>query len=252
MTEDERGRTANWSRRGVLSVAAATALAGCSGFESYEFTADPAVLPDDERRAVGLAEVASEPTTVRRSTRADGVDVEVTIRSHLAVYESADAGGTGPPSSWPDGEVGVGLLSTPAARIADRTVNPLVRLPLGQVLGLTQGRELLSRAGVGDATVERGLEAVASGETAMLDASTTLESFAGVVSAGERTRAVLAHLARAATDDVVVGALVHGRPVGSVTGPLVGADGLLDRATVDAGRAAAERVLGAVVVREEG
>lgn len=254
MTDDERGQTgaSHWNRRGILSIAAVTALAGCSGFESYEFIADPAVLPDEERRAVGLAAVATEPTTVRRRTQAGGVDVDVTIRSHLAVYESANAGGTDRPASWPDGQVGVGLLSTPPARIGGRTVNPLARLPLRDVVGTVQGREVLSRAGAGDATFERGPEEVESGSATMLGTSTTVRSLAGVVTDGGTARAVLAHVARATDGDVVVGALVHGRPVESTAGPLVGADGLLPRAAVAAGQAAAERVFGAVVVREEG
>lgn len=254
MTDDERGQTgaSHWNRRSILSIATATALAGCSGFESYEFTADPAVLPDEERRAVGLAEVATEPTTVRRRTQAGGVDVDVTIRSHIAIYESTDAGGTDRPASWPEAEVGVGLLSTPAARIAGRTVNPLARLPLEDVAGTVQGREVLSRAGAAGAAFERGPETVATGQSTMLGTRTTLRSLAGVVADGGTPRAVLAHVARATDGDVVVGALVHGRPVESTTGPLVGADGLLPTAAVEGGRAAAERVFGAVVVRSEG
>lgn len=238
------------TRRALLAAAATAAaggLAGCSRISSYTYAAEPVVLPADRRASLGLAEAARRSVTREHRRDVDGLPVEVTVTSRVAVYE---AEGDGP---WPGTDAGVGVVSTPAARLMGRTLNPLAEMALQDLLTDPRTEPVLRRSGLADGALEwrRGPTPLATDSThpppALLGTATPLRSFGAVVAGREGPGAAFLHAGRGTpADNVVVAAAVHRHDVDATAGPYVGPDGFVDRTTVDDARTAARRAVEAL------
>lgn len=206
------------SRRRLLGTVGATVvatrLAGCGSVTSYEFGATPVVLGDDAREGLGYVAVRREPVVVERSGTVGGVDVDLTVESHVAVYgtpaETERATAAAPT---------VGAVSTPNAIVMDRSFNPLARLSLPNLITSESGTGFLARLGLDEIGAtgvrmhwQRGPTFVAGREGICLGLETTLESYAGVLG-GSPPSVAFVHLARVDTESVVIAAAVHGRDV---------------------------------------
>ena len=224
-----------FSRRDLLrtgvGVGIASATAGCAGgvdvgrISTYRFDAAPVFLAPDPR-GVSYREVASAEETVERNPTVGGVGVGVELTNHARVYESD--------------EDSLGLLSSPAATVATRPVNPLATDALREILVGDVGARVLKSLGVVDqpsVTWARGPEQVGTGEGELLGQSTAITSFAGVT---EQSGFVLVTVARV-TDagDVVFAANALERD--GDAGQLVGEEGYVGRETV---RGSVDRLAG--------
>jgi len=232
--------------RGVAGVGASAAVAGCGAITTYEFSTEPVVLPERSRTRMGYEETLREPVVAERSREVAGVEVEATVESHVAIYETvtgSESGrtpqaddGDGPTASTPS----VGVASTPRATVSGRSFNPLARLSLANLVTSDAGNAFRRRVGLDRVGVprervrwERGPEFVAEREATCVGARVTIESYAGILG-GESPTVAVVHLVRADAESVVLPAAVHGRTVADVRGSLVGPDGLLSHDAFDA------------------
>ncbi len=192
------------SRRRVLratAVAAAAGIAGCGAVDRYEFDAAPVVVPPGARDRLGYRERLREPLVVERAATVGGTEVSVTVESPVAVYET-----TAPHAAEPV----LGVASTPRASVRGRSLNPLARRSLSQVLDGEAGGRLLDRVDVdGGVDWARPPTRVGDRATRCLGRETTVESYAGLV-AGDPERVVGVHLTRVVADSVVLAVAVHG------------------------------------------
>lgn len=217
------------SRRRLLRTAgaavAATGLAGCGGVTGYEFTTTPVVLQGDARESLGYETVYRTPVVVERSRTVGGVDVDVTVESHVAAYGTPtvpDRGTAAAPT--------VGAVSTPNAVVMERSFNPLTRLSLPNLITSESGAEVFARLGLdelggtgGRAHWQRGPTFVAERDGTCVGIETTLESYAGILS-GEPRSVAFVHLTRVDADSVVIAAAVHGQAVDEPDRQFVGGD----------------------------
>lgn len=227
-------------------------LAGCGSVSDYRFSARPVVVPPAARAELGLEPELRESMVAERSGEVGGADVDVTVESRMAVYESVageppetDGPGVDPVAGPTADRPTVGVVSTPRATVLGRSFNPLARLSLSTLLASEAGEAVLRRADLDEVgaprrTVrwERGPALVAERPGSCLGESTTIGSYAGLL-AGDPATAAFVHVLRVAADDVVLAVAVHGRTVSAPDGPFVGADGYLPAATV---AAAADRL----------
>ena len=236
-------------RRRFLQAAGATAgvglLAGCSGLSDQEFIADAVVLPEEAQEDLGFATVAERTERREISRTVGGQDVTATIESAISVYIEADielnfgAGtATNQTGSGDDvsadvltgGQLTVGALSTPAAKVAGQSLNPLASLGLGELLTSSRAEGFLSAAGAGESGSvdwERGPEQLSTVEGTLLDQDVTIETHAGVVN-GETPKATYLHMTRVENDNSVVIAIgIQSFDVEDTTKPFVGPDGYM-------------------------
>lgn len=226
---DEHQQVDRLSRRGVLRAAGGAALvaglAGCSGAANRKFTADAVVLPDDAQTTLEFVEMAEQRDRREITRTVAGQDVQATIESFVSAYGEVD------------GELTLAVLSTPTAAVAGQTLNPLARIGLGELLTNDAAQSFLRSAGVGGSGQvrwERGPDRLGTADTSLLDASVTIESYAGLL-AGETTSVVFTHLARTETaDSVVIAAGVHGFEVDETTRDYVGTGGYVSPADFEA------------------
>lgn len=225
---DERGRTGGLDRRSFLRAAGATALvgglAGCSDAANREFIADAVVLPDDAQSDLGFIQATEERDRRVISRTVAGQDLEATVESFVSVYGELD------------GELTLGVLSTPTASVAGQTLNPLARVDLGDLLTNDAAQSFLRSAGVGgsgEVEWERSPEQIGTTEGTLLGESVTVESHAGILG-GESSNVVYLHMARTQTgDSVVIAAGVHGFEVESTDRDYVGSGGYVSTADFD-------------------
>lgn len=202
----------------------ATATAGCMGdfdpsrITSVSFEAGPVVLAPDPA-GIDYRRVAMTEETIERNPQVAGAGVEVELTNHAAVYESlADT---------------LGLLASPDASVASRSVNPLASDPVDELLASDVGEEMLRSLGVVEqstVTWVEGPEQVGGGEGELLGQPAAIRSFAGVT---EGSGFLLVTAARV-TDagDVVVAANTQQRD--GDAGELVGEAGYVSRSEVTA------------------
>jgi len=149
------------------------------------------------------------------------------------------------------GQLTVGVLSTPAARAAGQTLNPLARMGLADLLTSDQAEGFLNSSGVGGGgSVEwvRGPERLSTAEGTMLGQDVTVETHAGVVS-GETPNATYLHMARTETgDSVVIATGLASFDVEDTSKALVGPDGYLTESELEAARSTVVDVDAALVV----
>lgn len=241
------------ARRGLLAGAAAllAALAGCRSVSRYEFRADPVVWSAADREGLGYRETLRAPVTAEHAGTVDGDRVRVTVRSRLAVYAP---GGNGPTAAEP----AVGALSTPRARLSGESFNPLATREPTALLTTERGLAFLGRVGLdrvghrrASARWARGPRLLARRPASCLDRAVEVASYGGLL-AGEPPSVAVVHLARVRADSVVLAAAVHGRDLSDDAAtagaerPLVGPDGYLAAATVEAVAALLARVCGAL------
>lgn len=242
-------------RRRLLSaagVAVAGGLAGCSRISSYTFEAEPVVVPEDARGSLGLAETVRRSVTREHRRDVEGVTVTATVTSHVAVYEATSGG------PWPGASAGVGVLSTPAARLMGRSLNPLSGIPLRDLLTDPRAEPVLGQSGLveeGPVEWRRGPTALATASAdpppSLVGAGAPLRSFGAVVAGDGGPGAAFVHAARAApTDNVVLAAAVHRHPVDGTAGPYVGPDGFVPRSTVEGARGTTREAVEAMVLAE--
>jgi len=132
-----------------------------------------------------------------------------------------------------------------------RRYNPLARLSLAALLDSERGRGFLERVGLADVGHRRAALAwarpprpVATREATCLGRPARLRSYAGVL-AGEPRSVAYWHLLRVEAASVVLAAAVHGRDVARPA-PLVGPEGYLEHAAVDAAAGLLAGVCGAL------
>lgn len=212
----------------------AAGLAGCGTVTSYEFSADPAVLPGDARDRLDYRQALLEPVVEEHSRTVDGVEVDVVVESYVAVYRGANAEVRGTAAAPT-----VGAASTPEASVREESFNPLARRSPAELLTGDAGTRILARVGLDEVGHERADLRWARGPTLLdgregecLDVRTTLESYAGVL-AGSPPSVAFVHLTRVEADSVVVVAAVHGRDVEDPDRAFVGPDAYLSRAALD-------------------
>jgi len=138
--------------------------------------------------------------------------------------------------SWTGGATyGIGVLSTPAAKVAGQSVNPVAGMSFeelltgkrfGHLIGpnrlqkTDEGDWLAGPAPVAEITLGPSLDEGMQDSTTILDDETELKSFLGVLSGEDGPWGVGVHMARVENEhddgtDVVVTAAVHRWPVGS-------------------------------------
>lgn len=285
MTDIDERRT--WNRRRFLQAAGVTTamLAGCSGLTDREYIADTVVLPDPAQAELGFPAVVER--TERRSIdgSAGGQEFSVTIQSSISVYAETDiefetqvetptgTPGTGSLEDLDEetlggGTVSVGALSTPAARVAGDSVNPLARTSLGELLTTDAAESFLSSTGVGDGesvdwargpvllspadgdqTPSPESGSLPAAEGSLLDRNVAFETHAGIVSS-ETPNVTYLHMARVENDDsVVITAGVQSVEVEDTTRAFVGEDGYLTQAELTEVRATVADVNERLVVR---
>ena len=208
------------------------ALAGCRSVTRYEFRADQVTWPAPDRERAGYRERLATTVTTDHVATVEGVDTRTTVRSRLAVYEH-EGGDLRAPRPM------VGVVSTPAASMDGRTLNPLARLPLAALPGSERGRGFLGRVGLDRVGHLRTEPAWAQAPRELMTRPVTclgqpasIESYGGVL-AGEPRSVAYLHLLRVEADSVVLPAAVHGRDV-TRAAPLVGPDGYLGRERFEA------------------
>lgn len=157
--------------------------------------------------------------------------------------EGSGAGGSRSGSVGEDlGEGGLtlGVLSTPAANVLGRSVNPIAGIETDALLTSPEAASFLRASGVeGGGSLDwlRGPDPLGTTGTTLLDESVTLETFGGILD-GSPARVVYVHLVRLDGESVVITAGVHGDDVTDTGRPLVGADGYLTQGELDDRRAA--------------
>gem|GEM_PF-3927124 len=218
-------------------------LAGCGSIRTYEFTAQPVVLPPRPRNRLGFEEVRREPVTVAQSRDVGGVQVRATVESHVAIYQAtapsggaSDSRGDSPLSA---AAPNVGVVSTPSASVLGRSFNPLAHRSLPNLITSDVGNEFLRRAGLDQVGSprerirwERGPTFVAERGGTCVDTSTKIESYAGVLG-GDPPTVAFVHLVRVDAKSIVLAAAVHGHTVSDSGRSYVGADGYLSRRAFD-------------------
>jgi hypothetical protein len=235
--------------RSVAGAAATAGLAGCGRVDRYEFRAKPVVLPPEKRRHLGYEEVRRGDIRTEHTGTVSGVGVAATVETEVAVYETG--------GRHVDGEVSVGVASTPVATVRDRSLNPLASRPPGALLTGDAGRAFLAQAGLedlggggGSRHWQRGPTEVGSAPGTCLEETTTLRSYAGILSGSPPDLAVV-HLTRVAPETVVIPALVHGRAVEDPDRAFVGPGGYLTRRRVERTREALGTASAALVYATE-
>ncbi len=226
--EVERRRADGIDRRTFLRAAGATALvgavAGCSDVTNREFVAAAVVLPDDAQSELGFIEATERRDSRVISRTVAGQDVQATVESFVSVYGELD------------GDLTLGVLSTPKASVAGQTLNPLAQVSLGDLLTNNAAESFLRSAGVsgsGEVNWERGPEQLDTVAGTLLSESVTVESHAGILG-GESSTVVYLHMARVETgNSVVITAGVHGFEVESTTRDYVGDAGYVSTAAFD-------------------
>lgn len=273
MTDTDGQRTVNRRRflRAASVTAGAAAFAGCSDLTNREYIADTVVLPEAAQEELGFPAVVerTERRTIEGS--AGGQEFSATIQSSISVYAETDIEfepqtETGSPTGTPGtgsvgtldedtlggGTISVGALSTPAARVAGDSVNPLADRSLAELLTADAAESFLTAAGVGDGdTVEwrRGPEQLSTAEGTLLDRDVTVETHAGLVSGGTPNAAYL-HMARIETDNsVVITAGVQSFDVEDANRAFVGEDGYRTESELADVRSTVIDVNGRFVVR---
>lgn len=273
-------RNLRLGRRRFLQTAAATTgatlLAGCSGLTDQEFIADAVVLPQADQEELGFATVVEKTERREFSETVGGQDVTATVESGISVYVEADVEvdfGTQTPANetatgtatnetgsldnvsadaLSGGQLSVGVLSTPAAKVAGQSLNPLARLGLADLLTSDQAEGFLTSAGVGEGDSvnwERGPEALSTVEGTMLDQDVTVETHAGIVS-GETPNATYLHMARVENDSSVVIAVgIQSFDVEDTERAFVGSDGYMTQSELDEARSTVVDVDGRLVVQ---
>lgn len=114
---------------------------------------------------------------------------------------------------------GMGVLSTPAAKVAGQSLNPIHGVDFGTLLTSDEARGLLREAGVthaGDVEWLSGPEAVAVGGQSpftLLGEDAEQGTFVGVVSGEHGPWSVVANLARVVAEDLVVAVGIQRRPL---------------------------------------
>lgn len=217
------------SRRRFLlaagTMAGAVGLAGCSSVTNYEFSAKPVVLPDSVRSNMGYETLHSKPVVKEQSRTIGGVEVNVTVESHVTVYGAAEEAERGT-ASVPT----IGVASTPKASVMGRSFNPLARLSLANLLTSSAGTKFLQQAGVNEVGHNRPKihwdtqpRFFAEREGTCLDRDTKLESYAGILS-GDPQSVVFVHLTRVDADSVVIPVAVHGHDIEDSGRAFVGPD----------------------------
>lgn len=203
-------------RQAVGSIGALLGVttAGCFTIDEYVFTARPVVLPERHRDRLDYRTRARRLVTVERRKEVGGVGVEATIRSHLAAYDREDA-------------PAVGVLSTPASEVRGESLNPVVRLPLTEILTSDVVLEFLRDSGLEEVggyreSVEwtRGPAVVDGYRTSVLGHRTDVEVHAGILSGDPRAVAYV-HLTRVQDRTVVLASAVHGFEVERTDRPFV-------------------------------
>lgn len=246
----------DWNRRRVLLAISAACtsvgLAGCGGITSYEFRANPVVLPDATASELGYREVNREVITTTRSQSISGVNVDATIKSHLAVYDSHPASRNGQTT------LSIGVLGMPAATVFDRSLNPLQRMALQDLITSDPGERFLRKTGLNEVVVSsnvvrwvRGPTNVGSARITLVDTETIMQSFAGILDSEDGPVVVFVHLARIREGDqeVVIGTGVNGWTVERVAGPYVGEGGFITERAFSTGVAELSRVSEKFVIR---
>lgn len=239
-----------WDRRRFLQVAGATAgtglLAGCSSPTDQEFIADEVVLPEESQDDLGFTTVAERTERREISRTIGGQEVTATLESAIAAYIEADTGfksggETEQTESGDDmsaetftgGQLMVGVLSTPAAKIAGQSLNPLASLGLGELLTSSQVEKAIGSTGAGEGgSVDwrRGPEQLSTVEGTLLDQDVTVETHAGIVEA-ETPKATYLHMARVANDSSIVIAVgIQGFDAEDTSKPFLGSDGYMTEA----------------------
>lgn len=209
-TEGRPGPTRRQTvRAGALAVSAL--LAGCSGLsvpdsvKSYEFRAEPVVLPADARRELEYRRVVAEPIVTESRATIEGVEISATIESHVEGYERTSD----------DADVAVvGTLSTPQATVRDHSFNPAASVSLSSLLTHEIGRQFVGTARRSWTAVpewEESPTVVDVGSTTLLGEETRLVSFAGVLSDGSERSGVVCHLSQTESGDRVFSAGVGDR-----------------------------------------
>ncbi|MFC5277312.1 DUF6517 family protein [Halorubrum rubrum] len=149
---------------GALAASGAIATTGCLGGEdgTFEFDAEPARVPDAALSEAGYEGEEPRAFEIEQTFEVAGIEREVSAASWVASYEN------------PERAASLLVASTPNARVAGRSVNPLVGADDAELL-----RRLLERGDGGvDGEDVGDLEEVGTETRSILGSETTVTTFA--------------------------------------------------------------------------
>ena len=248
---ERRGVTRRRLLRAAASAGVSASLAGCGGVTRQTFVAVPAGLTPEGMEQFDYPSADHERVTETRSRTVADAEIEVTAESHLVVYGTEDEraaeaeaerkGNREEPvlsTRWNVADRqgrSLGVLATPAIRIAGQELNPLATVGFGEFLTGPEGRRLLHRTGAvpsnADAEWVHGPTRLDRRDAELLGSETTVGSFFGaVVDTGDGDEeepdvptGVLVHLARVTHEgDVVIVGGVQRRRMRALSGDLDG------------------------------
>lgn len=196
---------------------------------------------------VDLAAVGGRPVEPGETLDAKQMTV-ASVGSSLIRWEFSDGYGAlfenGRPAALGGAVFDLAVLSTPSASAAGVEANPIVSMDTETLLANDTTRKLLREAGISDADDVRWVEgpkrlsqdgylaldediadnvpeSLTLSEASIIDETTTIETYAGVVSGRSGSWAVGIHIARATPDD-------HVMAIGMQRSPLEAAGGVID------------------------
>lgn len=247
MTDNDNSGILN--RRQFVKATAATAAAGFLAGCADVYTSEKVVLPDDAQADLGLNQIVEEQRRTNYNGEVAGREVDTTIESSIALYtegavqmntpNGSDDGGQSNP--FKEGNVSVGVISTPPIREVGQTFNPFARLDLGALLTNDRSLQLLNSVSDGqlDVSWRRQPEQLSTTDATMLGESTTMESHAGILESEntETPTLVYLHLARVETDSsVVISAGVQAFDVEDTSRSYVGSNGYITQSELESAR----------------
>ncbi|MGM0591700.1 MAG: DUF6517 family protein [Halobacteriota archaeon] len=192
----------------TVALAAMVVLSGCvGGAGGLSFTASPATIPESATTDSGFVHANTTDVTVTQPVGVAGISQNVTLRSWVSMYATADPDAT---EADPDGDVAaLMVVSTPDAAVAGQSVNPLSQLSNADLVSwvLSQVNGLL---GENSNAQFEDLEVVGTTDREILGSSTEVATFQGTVAADGESTPVRLHVATVSHgDDFVMAVGFH-------------------------------------------
>lgn len=209
------------SRRDYLKAVGAGAIVGTTGCvsrlnEATKFTADPALLDDEYMETHTFERNMFESRKFEESIEVFGEEVSVSIQGWLAQYGRIEDVSSSMPSDMSDGSMtpsvggsAVSLLTSPAAEINGRSVNPLASGSFEEVVGTAISSIDNIELESDEPSEEYTTQFVGSDSS---EVSVEVSVYDAVVKSDGRSLETAAHIGRVTNDeDVIISVAAHKR-----------------------------------------